>query len=56
MEDSYRQAVKENRMVSVQEATVRQILGCTTLALTTGWLCYKVQHRVQRLTHGYAIA
>ena len=41
-----RQAVKENRMISQQEAFVRQVLGCITLALTSGWLFYKVQHRL----------
>lgn len=43
-QDSYKKAVEEKRMVSAQEATVRQLIGCTILALTTGWLYYKVQH------------
>jgi len=34
-QDKYQQAVKENRMVSVQEATIRKAVGFAIFGLTT---------------------
>lgn len=35
LQNDIQQAVKENRMVSVQEATIRKAAGFTILGLTT---------------------
>lgn len=40
--DNFQQAVKENRMVSVQEATIRKAVGFTIFGLTTLRLSLKV--------------
>jgi len=34
-QDKYQQAVKENRMISVQEATIRKAVGFTIFGLAT---------------------
>ena len=51
-QDKYQQAVKENRMVSVQEATIRKAVGFTIFGLTTLRLYTRVVSNLAYYTLG----